>query len=390
MIPRVKVNYGWRELWRALWRREQAGPDHRARLTARLQDYLGQPYLLLTPSGRGALYLLLKTLPHPRVVIPAYTCKAVVEAARLAGKAVVYHEVQPEGFNSGADEALTGLLDADSVYVATHQFGFPCAIEEIARLCRERGALLLEDVAGALGTRLGGRLAGSFGNAAFYSFDSTKLVNVPLKAGCLTVRDPAWFTRVKSLCSQELTPMPPRHKARLLLLAAVLRLLEAPGLYACYHALAFRLRGRYTADSPATAARPTEFYRFEVAQWQAEIAEAQVARLDELIARRRELYADYRRALDGCGRITLPPADDHGEWAPIRFPILVRGGDKLAYYRQANARGVDFAFSFSFLASPPACQHAHALAAAVLDLPFYTKLTTGEQTHVIRTLRALE
>ena len=43
----------------------------------------------------------------PRVVVPTYTCKAVAEAALLAGKEVLYAEVEPDGFNMTA-EALAG------------------------------------------------------------------------------------------------------------------------------------------------------------------------------------------------------------------------------------------------------------------------------------------
>jgi len=386
MIPRVKVNYGWRDLWQALWTPENSAPVLRSKLAQRLADHLANPSILLTPSGRAGLYYLLRALPQRQVIVPAYTCKAVVEAARLADKEVLFLEAEPGGFNADADQ-LTPLLGPDVVLIATHQFGIPCDILRLTRLCQDTGTFLIEDVAAAFGTRIGGRLAGTFGDAAFFSFDSTKLINVPLKSGFITTRDPALLAKVRAGYEQDIQPMPATHKLRLLALGAIYLLLELPFLYDIYHRLA--LRRQFTADTSELHLKLTEFYRFDMMEWQAAIALPQVERLDALVARRRQLYAAFRETLAGCAHFILPPADIENAWACIRFPILV-GGDKLAWYRAAYTRGVDFAFSFTFLASPPHFTRAHALARAILDLPFYDKLSTKELARVADTLRAID
>ena len=380
MIPRVRVNYGWRDLAAAFCAREKP------QLRETLAKLFAVEDVLLTPSGRAGLYFILRAVPHPRVVIPAYTCNAVVEAARIAGKQIVFLDAAPDSFNSSTD-GLAALLDRDTIFIATHQFGIPCDIEAMAQLCRERGALLVEDCAASLGTRVDGRLTGTFGDAAFFSFDSTKLINVPLKAGFVLARAPELLARIRAACEAEIEPMPIAHQCRLLALGAAYLLLKNPWLYRLYHTLA--LRRRCTAESPTLNLTRTAFYRYDVTPWQAHIATTQLARLDKLIARRRSLHAAFLHALQGCRHLTLPPADSRGEWACIRFPILV-AGDKLAWYRAANARGVDFAFSFTHLASPPEFPRAHAIARAVLDLPYYDALSDAELQHTAATLRALD
>lgn len=86
-------------------------------------------------------------------------------------------------------EELQKVIDKDSVVIATHQFGNPCRIEEIQSLCRRTGAILIEDCAASLGTHIQGQPAGSFGDYAFFSFDSTKLVTVPSKGGFIIARE---------------------------------------------------------------------------------------------------------------------------------------------------------------------------------------------------------
>jgi len=216
IVPRTKVNYTGRDLRRAATIPCRQGP-YAAQLTTELSTYLGEPHLMLTPSGRGGLYHILRAVDRPRVVVPAYTCKAVVEAVRLAGKTPIYVDAEPEGFNTDW-ATLEEAIDAESVVVASHQFGIPCDVDRLLTLCRARNAIVVEDVAAALGTRIDGRLAGTFGDAAFYSFDSTKLLNVPIKGGAVTAKDPDFFARIVAGYRRSVQPMTRAMQAQLLLM----------------------------------------------------------------------------------------------------------------------------------------------------------------------------
>src|SRR5277367_473676 len=116
MITRTKVTYRLRDLLRAGMVRE-TDERRRQQLIWRLGELLGTRQILLTASGRGALYILLSCLPQRRVLVPAYTCKAVVEAAWLAGKEVVFGESEENGFNMAAD-SVKELLDAGTILLA--------------------------------------------------------------------------------------------------------------------------------------------------------------------------------------------------------------------------------------------------------------------------------
>ena len=387
MIPRTKVNYRMSDLMHACLVEEN---DNRWRqaLAHRLGGMFDTSQLLLTASGRGALYVLLSSLPQRRLLVPAYTCKAVVEAAHLAGKEVLFGESEVNGFNMSMD-SLDGLLDTDTILLATHQFGIPCDIRAMIRHARAAGAFVIEDAAASLGSRVEGQLTGTFGDAAFFSFDSTKLVNVPLKAGFLRVSDPEVFARCQAFMASTATPMPRLRKLRYLLMGAILVTLEQPVLYRLFHNLKFHWRGRFTDDSADFKPNLGPFYLDCLAEWQANLLLPQIERLDHIIATRRRWYAEYLRRLQDTAIIEFPPADIYAEWAPIRFPIRIYR-DKLAFYRQATRLGVDFAFSFTFIASPPEFVRSHQLATSVLNLPFYDRLTDKEFERVVDVLRELD
>jgi dTDP-4-amino-4,6-dideoxygalactose transaminase len=374
-------------LIRALFTKERNG-RWKARLAAKLSELVDRSCVLLTPSGRASLYFLLKCIDKPRVIVPAYTCKAVVEAARLARKEIVFAENEECGFNSLYEE-YEKLVAPDCAVIATHQFGIPCDIERICALAESRGAMVIEDAAASLGSRVHGRLTGTFGAAAIFSFDSTKLINVPMKGGAIVTSDPVLYQRLQACYQSEIKPMPVGIKLKSELKAGVLLLLEFHWLYALFHLAYFRLRGRFTDDGPDLNCEKNEFYHYDLAEWQARIALRQIMNLEAIVKQRQSLYAEYYQCLSSCKSFRLPPADKDREWACIRFPILVKG-NKSDFYRRAIRHGLDFAFSFTFLGCPENYRTARDLAGRVLNVPFYLKLSRTESDEVIAILRKLD
>jgi dTDP-4-amino-4,6-dideoxygalactose transaminase len=232
-------------------------------------------------------------------------------------------------------------------------------------------------------------MVGTFGDAAFFSFDSTKLVNVPMKAGFVTVRDADYFERVVRLYRAEIQPMPAIHKLKLLGLGAIMVLLENHVLYRIFHWWAFARRREFTTETANLDLRLSEYYLYDMAEWQAGIALPQLRNLEELSQIRRAMYARYLHLLRHCRAFQLPPNDSSSEWACVRFPIRVTS-DKLAYYQAGAAKGVDFAFSFTFLGCPRSFINAWKIADSVLDLPYYLKLSAREMDKVASVLSSLE
>lgn len=381
MIPRTKVNYGLADLARAVFTGE-SGRQYADALVSELRNLTGCRHVLLTASGRGALYAILRAIDRDRVLIPAYTCKAVDEAAILADKSIVRVPTEVDGFNYDAP-SLADLVDDRSVIVATHQFGIPCDMEMTMRIARDRGAIVVEDAAASFGTRIGGRLTGTIADVGFFSFDSTKLVTVPLKGGFIVTDDDELAARIEGVLERE-TVMPGMlWKLKTLVMAAILVVIENGTLYRLFHWLVFGRRNAFTFDEAGLHAEFTEFYRHRLTNWQARIALGQVRRLDAIVATRQRRYRQLLAGLDGLQRASLPPQDASGSWACIRFPLRVNG-DKLVYYQELVDRGVDCAFSFTYIADPSACELAERLACQVLDLPYYEKMTDQELQKVVK------
>jgi hypothetical protein len=216
----------------------------------------------------------------------------------------------------------------------------------------------------------------------------SKLVHVPPKGGALTVADGDWAGRAKQWLDRETHTMRLQRKVSSLTQAAVLSAV-GPYAYRILHTVTLSARNRATTETPDLRVERDPFYDSVFGEWQAEIALPQLEALDQLAARARRLYAQYRACLAGCRGIELPPPDEEAEWAPIRFPILVRG-NKFGFYKQLLSRGVDCAFSFTYIARPEGLPRASEIANRVLCLPFYPGVPEADVERVIRAVREVD
>jgi dTDP-4-amino-4,6-dideoxygalactose transaminase len=390
MIARHAPSFRLRDLWRVAGLPDAPGERVRE-AEALLAAHFGGGAAMLAPSGRGALRLLLHALPPPhdrgRVVVPAYTCSAVVEAARLAGREVIAVEHRAGGVNL-APADLAGVLRPGDVLIATHQYGYPCDIEGLCRLADAAGAAVIEDIAAALGQTLGGRPLGGFGLAAFGSFDASKLLHVPPKAGFAFTRDAALATALRREAAARLAPFTAAERMAALGAAAALTLGTRPALYGALYWLHFRLRGRLTAEDGVALDHPNAYYTRAVAEWQAALLLPQLRALPAILARRARLIARYRVQILSSPRYDVESSPVEQPGAVIRFPLYARG-DKAALHRALAARGVDTGFSFTSILAPPEARRAWAIARSVLTLPASARLTEAEVERVVRAARAV-
>jgi dTDP-4-amino-4,6-dideoxygalactose transaminase len=71
--------------------------------------------------------------------------------------------------------------------VPTHLFGTPCDMPRICEIAKKHGIKVIEDTAQATGARMAGRMVGSFGDAAYYTFGLTK--NMTTLSGAMVTTD---------------------------------------------------------------------------------------------------------------------------------------------------------------------------------------------------------
>jgi dTDP-4-amino-4,6-dideoxygalactose transaminase len=171
------------------------------RCQAALQDLLGAQRVLLTHSCTAALEmaaLLLDLAPGDEVIMPSFTFVSTANAFVLRGATPVFVDIRPDTLN--IDERLieTAITARTKAIVVVHYAGVPCEMDDVMRVARRHGLVVIEDAAQGLMSSYRGRPVGSLGDIAAFSFHETKNVQCG-EGGALVLNDQKWNERAEVL-----------------------------------------------------------------------------------------------------------------------------------------------------------------------------------------------
>jgi dTDP-4-amino-4,6-dideoxygalactose transaminase len=180
-------------------------------LEAEIANYVGTPHAVGCASGTDALLLPLMALepePGDEVILPAFTFFATAGAVWNAGFTPVFCDIDPLTFNVNAASVAAVWSDRTRVVIPVHLFGQMAPMEEICALAAERGAVVIEDAAQAIGASRrrpdrGGEgaraMAGAWGEVGALSFFPTKNLGGFGDGGMVVARDGALAEKVAKL-----------------------------------------------------------------------------------------------------------------------------------------------------------------------------------------------
>lgn len=162
--------------------------------------YLGADCVLTVSSGDVALILSLRALqlpPKTRVLVPSFTFNSTVNAILWNDLRPVFVDIDPETLNMDPADAAR-RIDGAGAILATHVFGNPVAVDQLAALARSAGARLVFDAAHGYGSLRRGKHVGTFGDAEVFSMSGTKPVT-SAEGGLFATSDPELAERFRYL-----------------------------------------------------------------------------------------------------------------------------------------------------------------------------------------------
>lgn len=141
--------------------------------------------------GRVALCAILRALgigKGDEVAMQAFTCLAVPEGIMAAGAKPRYLDISPGGYTLDLEDLRRKLTPAIKAIVVQHTFGVPADIRQIVEFADQHQLAVIEDCCHTLTSTVDGKPVGTFGTAAFYSFEWGKPI-VAGVGGSLLTRD---------------------------------------------------------------------------------------------------------------------------------------------------------------------------------------------------------
>lgn len=293
---------------------------YHARFEAAFAEYAGRRHAMALPSCTSAIHLALMALgvgPGDEVIVPDATWIATAAPISYVGATPVFADIDLVGWCLDPASFESVISPRTKAAIVVDLYGNMPDWDALQAVADRHGVVLIEDAAEAVGAEWRGRKAGSFGVASVFSFHGSKTLTTGEGGMLLTDRQDV------------------------------------------YDRAAFlRDHGRQPGDRM--------FYNTEVAHkykmssMQAALGLAQLERVEELVARKREIFAWYHEALKGVPGLTLNQERPHSKsayWMVTAMLDPALGVDKHKLMERLAARGIDTRPFFHPLSSLPAYQH---------------------------------
>jgi perosamine synthetase len=313
-------------------------------------------HAIATSNGTTALHLALAVAgisAEDEVIVPSLTFVATAAAVRYLGATPVFADSDPAHWCVDPEDVARRITPRTHGLVAVDLYGHPADMDALAELAAEHDLVLVEDAAEALGADYRGRPAGGLGLLGILSFYGNKLITTG-EGGAVLTDDDRLAERARLLRDHAMDP----HR-------------------------------RYWHGEIG--------FNYRITNMQAALGVAQLERLDQVLARKREIAAVYRAGLQDVADVSI---QEEAGWATSSWWMTTlridgRSGvdrDELAI--RLRAAGVDSRPTFvplhllPHLAQPGPLPVAEAVGAEGISLPSSASLSDSELEHVIAAVRS--
>jgi dTDP-4-amino-4,6-dideoxygalactose transaminase len=144
-------------------------------------------------SATGGLEMALKAFgvgPGDEVIVPAMSFAASANVVMRVAARPVFVDVELRSRNATAAAIAAAVTPRTRAIMPVHFAGLAADMDPINALAQARGLRIVEDAAHAIGTRYRGRLIGSFGDLACFSFHANKNMT-SIEGGAVSYADAA-------------------------------------------------------------------------------------------------------------------------------------------------------------------------------------------------------
>lgn len=308
-------------------------------------------------NGTTALHLILHALgigPGDEVIVPALTFIASANTVVYTGATPIFVDVDPATWTIDPQSVAQFITPRTKAIMPVHIYGHPADMAALRSLAEPHHLFLIEDAAEAHGAQIGAMRTGALGTAAAFSFFANKIITTG-EGGMITTDDEALAARCRMLRDHA---MPPGR--------------------------------RYWHDEVG--------FNYRMTNLQAAIGVAQMARIDEFIARKRTIAERYHAGLRDIAGITLPVERAGYTNVYWMYSILVdqpfpySRDELMAALRNAAIDSRPFFHPLDTLPpyrSAQPCPTALRLSRHGLNLPSSPSLNDEQIDRICRTIRKL-
>ena len=275
-------------------------------------EFSDSKYAVALGNGTLALDVAFKVLniaDGDEVIVTSRTFIASISSIVTAGAVPVFADVDLSSQNITLESIRSVITDKTKAIVCVHLAGWPCDMDPIMQLAKERDLFVIEDCAQAHGAKYKGRFVGSIGHIGAWSFCQDKIMTTGGEGGMVTTNDESLWRKMWAYKDHG-------------------KSYEA--VYEREHPEGFR----WLHESFGTNWRMTEM--------QAAIGRIQLKKMSDWHRKRLNNANSIWNAAKQCKALRVPDIPDYIEHAAYKSYVFVKGGVELRdkMMMEINEKGV--------------------------------------------------
>lgn len=335
------------------------GPKTRE-FESKFAEYVGAKHGIATTSCTTAMELSLRVLgigKGDEVIVPDFTYPATADVVRFVGATPVLVDVSLESYNVHAEHIEGAITPQTKCIMPVSLFGNPIDIGPIEKLQEEHGFYIVEDAACSAGSRRGERRTGNMADMTSFSFHPRKVITTG-EGGMVTTNSDEFAELSRSI--------------------KMFGMMAVPG-------------GLPNFTRPGT--------NYKLSDILGAIGVVQLGKIDEIVARRRELASNYDRLLQDVEGVIPPHVDDGVRHVRQTYAVRITvdgARDRLLndlkeknIQSQIGTYSLHVQPSFSGVRQVGDLGTSKMLFENLLALPLSHYMTSEDQSYVISTIVGL-
>lgn len=329
----------------------------------KLAEYAGVKYAVAVNSGTSALHLIVKALgikEGDEVITTPFSFIASANCILFERARPVFVDIEPKMLNIDPARIEERITDRTKAILAVDVFGHPADWDRLQEIADKHNLKLIEDSAEALGAEYKGKKAGSFGDAAILAFYPNKQITTG-EGGMILTND----EEIASLCRS--------------------------------------LRNQGRGEGGGWLQHERLGYNYRLSDINCALGVAQLARIDEILAKRERVAQMYNQRLKEIDGVEIPYVSPKVKMSwfvyVIRLSEEYSREDRDRILQELKRRGIGCSNYFQPIHLQPFYRElgyregdfpvTEGVAARTIALPFYNNLSEREIDYVASNLKSL-
>lgn len=326
--------------------------DYIIRFQKSFEEHLNVKHAIATSSCTGALHMGLAALgigPDDEIILADTNWVATVAPIVYLGAKPVFVDILADSWCIDPDKVEEAITPKTKAIIVTHLYGNLCDMTKLLQIGEKYNIFIIEDAAEAIGSVYQEKRAGSMGKFGVFSFHGSKTLSTG-EGGMFVTNDTNLHEKVLTLSNHG------RHKDQV---------------------------RQFWPDVLG--------FKYKISNVQAALGCAQLERLEELVARKRNILNYYRHSFRNIKNVKMNPEQPgtvNGAWMPTLVfdeQCLISVDHLLDCFKKQD---IDARVFFSPLSSLPMFSpirsniNAFSIADRAINLPSFHDISQGQLNRV--------